>query len=190
MSSAQHATATQHATAKGTEIAIRLRSVNQLFNSLDPAPFLEKDLDDNAEKFINDWVGELPKNEPFYIGVHLPREEAGNPEAQQIPEAVANYFEQRAQMIDRELRDLFRVGRRALIIGMIVLVASFSASQIIPTFIPYAPLAHAVAESLILLGWVANWRPIEIYLYEWWPIRRRAMRYQRIAAAPIVVKTD
>lgn len=176
--------------AGATEIAIRLRSVNQLFNSLDPAPFLEKDLDDNAERFIDDWVRELSKNQPFYIGVHLPREEADNPETRQIPEAISNYFKARARMINFELRDLFRVGRRSLIIGMMVLVASFSASQIIPTFIPYAPLAHAVAESLILVGWVANWRPIEIYLYEWWPIRSRAKRYQRIAAAPIVVKAD
>jgi len=173
-----------------TEIAIRLRSVNQLFNSLDPAPFLEKDLDDNAERFINDWVRELPKKKPFYIGVYLPREEAESPEARQIPEAISNYFEERAMMIDRELRELFRVGRRSLIIGLLVLLVSFSASQIIPTFIPYAPFAHAVAESLILVGWVANWRPIEIYLYEWWPIRRRAQRYRRIAAAPVVVKAS
>jgi hypothetical protein len=45
-----------------------------------------------------------------------------------------------------------------------------------------------VQESLIIVGWVANWRPIEIYLYDWWPIRRRRRLLARIAAAPVIVR--
>ena len=45
-----------------------------------------------------------------------------------------------------------------------------------------------VEESLIIVGWVANWRPIEIYLYDWWPIVRRIRLYRRIAAAHVRVK--
>ena len=46
-------------------------------------------------------------------------------------------------------------------------------------------------KSLTLLGWVANWRPIEIFLYDWWPIARRRDLYRRLAAAgkPKVVVT-
>ncbi len=43
------------------DIAIRLRSVSQLFNTFDPAPFREKDLDPEAETYIMDWVKELPE---------------------------------------------------------------------------------------------------------------------------------
>ena len=32
---------------------------------------------------------------------------------------------------------------------------------------------QVVEESLLIFGWVANWRPIEIFLYEWWPVVRR-----------------
>jgi hypothetical protein len=35
---------------------------------------------------------------------------------------------------------------------------------------------------------VANWRPLEIYLYDWWPIRRRIRLYERIAGAQVVVR--
>ena len=28
-------------------------------------------------------------------------------------------------------------------------------------------------ESLATAGWVAMWRPMEIFLYEWWPLRGR-----------------
>ena len=33
-------------------IELRLRELRALFNSLDPAPFLDKDLDDEAERYI------------------------------------------------------------------------------------------------------------------------------------------
>ena len=50
--------------------------------------------------------------------------------------------------------------------------------------------ARVLEESLIIVGWVANWRPIEIYLYDWLPIRRRIRLFERIAAAKVEVKAD
>jgi len=44
-----------------------------------------------------------------------------------------------------------------------------------------------IAESLVIMGWVAMWRPAEIWLYEWWPIRARRRLLQRLAAAPVTV---
>lgn len=44
-------------------IEVRLRDLGQLFNSLDPSPFLDRDLDAEAEKFIVSWAHELPRGE-------------------------------------------------------------------------------------------------------------------------------
>jgi hypothetical protein len=45
-------------------IRLKLRDMNQLFNSMDPSPFIEKDLDDDAEEFIVSWAQEFsPKME-------------------------------------------------------------------------------------------------------------------------------
>ncbi|HKM82407.1 MAG TPA: hypothetical protein VJY15_15780, partial [Candidatus Acidoferrum sp.] len=45
-------------------ISLKLRDMNQLFNSMDPSPFIEKDLDDDAEEFIVSWAQEFPHNAP------------------------------------------------------------------------------------------------------------------------------
>ena len=37
-------------------------------------------------------------------------------------------------------------------------------------------------------GWVANWKPIEIFLYDWWPLARRRDLYRRLAAARVEVR--
>jgi hypothetical protein len=158
-----------------TEIAVRVRLIGQLFNSLDPSPFREKDLDDRIDEFVVGWARELPYTAPFRIVVELPLEEAAKPEAAKIPEAFANYFRHRAAVARRELRELFRVGRQSLLIGIVVLTVCLAGSQ-------------AAEESLIFVGWVANWRPLEIYLYDWWPIRRRINLLRRIAAAPVQVR--
>jgi len=120
--------------------------------------------------------------------VHLPPEEAAKPEAARIGEAFGHYFEYRMQAVDSELHELFRIGRRALAIGIAVLAVCLSASHLLAPLIPNATAAGIVRESLVIVGWVANWRPIEIYLYEWWPIRRRKRLFARIAAAPVIVR--
>jgi hypothetical protein len=40
-------------------IEVHVRELNQLFNSMDPSPFLDKDLDVDAAEFITGWAREL-----------------------------------------------------------------------------------------------------------------------------------
>ena len=175
--------------AEGTiEIAIRARTIAQLFNSFDPSPFREKDLDASVEEFLVSWVRELPPGAPFAIVVHLPPEEAAKPDAAGIGEAFAHYFHYRSETSEHELRELFRIGRRTLGIGVVALAACLVASQVVAALVPNRMVARVLEESLIIVGWVANWRPIEIYLYDWLPIRRRIRLFSRIAKAPVRVQ--
>ena len=32
---------------------------------------------------------------------------------------------------------------------------------------------EVIREGLTIAGWVAMWRPLQMYLYDWWPVRRR-----------------
>jgi len=172
------------------EIAVRTHTIGHLFNSFDPSPFREKDLDAGVEEFLVSWVRELPVGAPFTIVVHLPSDEATKPEAAGIGEAFAHYFEYRAEASEHEERELFRIGRRFLAIGVAVLIACLLASQAFAAMIPNKVAARVLEESLIIVGWVANWRPIEIYLYDWLPIRRRTRLFRRIAAAPVQVQAN
>jgi hypothetical protein len=45
-----------------------------------------------------------------------------------------------------------------------------------------------VRESLLIGGWVAVWRPLEVFLYDWWPVRARARLYDRLATMPVRVQ--
>lgn len=169
-------------------IEIRIRELAQLFNSLDPSPFHERDLDQDAEAYIVGWAQELPVNAALRIVVHLPEAEAAKAAERGLATSLANYFGDRAGMIDRDLRELFRNGRRDLSIGLPVLIACLAASQLLRAALGAGPLARALEESLIILGWVANWKPIETFLYDWWPVKRRRDLYWRLSVASVEIK--
>jgi hypothetical protein len=88
-------------------------------------------------------------------------------------------------MLERDSSDLFRVGRRSLAIGIAVLAVCTGLSQILRTTVPSSALAQLVAEGILIFGWVANWRPAEIFLYDIWAVRRRIRLYRRLAQARI-----
>jgi hypothetical protein len=102
--------------------------------------------------------------------------------------ALTRYFGYRARVISLDLKELFRVGRRALVIGVTVLSFSVIAGQTIAASVSPHPIGRVVEESLLTFGWVANWRPIEIFLYDWWPIVRRRNLYLRLAAAQVKLR--
>ena len=53
------------------EIEIRVNSVEQLFNSLDPAPFRERELDSKAERYIVSYAREVPAQLAVKLVVYL-----------------------------------------------------------------------------------------------------------------------
>jgi hypothetical protein len=159
-----------------------------MFDTLDPSPFREKDLDKEVEEFIVSWARELPRDLPFTIVVHLPEKQLTRLEAKEMGPAVTGFFRYSAREIALELKELFRVGRRSLAIGIAVLIVSIFASQMVAHNLEPRPIGKVLEESLIIFAWVANWRPTEIFLYDWWPIARRRRLYQKLAAAKVVLK--
>ena len=169
-------------------IEVRIHEVSQIFNSFDPSPFTERDLDDNAEAYIVGWAREVDVQGPFRIIVHLPTGEANKARERDLGSAIGHYFAYRAGMLERDLSDLFRVGWRSLAIGIAVLAVSIGLSQIVRAVLPKWALAQLFAEGIMIFGWVANWRPAEILLYEVWAARRRLDLYRRLADAEVELK--
>jgi hypothetical protein len=154
---------------KTARIQLRLRELAQLFNSMDPSPFLDRDLDADAEEFIVSWAQEHPKDHELELTIHLAAPPPPD-RAADVEEAVRHYFAMRAEMMHREFQQLMRRGWRSLLIGLVFLVGCLFLAQFVGRLGPGAA-ATILREGLIIIGWVAMWRPLEIYLYDWWPVR-------------------
>ncbi|HWM48983.1 MAG TPA: hypothetical protein VNR11_18940 [Xanthobacteraceae bacterium] len=169
-------------------IELRVDEIEQLFHTLDPFPFRERDLDAEAEEFIVGWARELPRDRPITIVVHVPDTPAQIAAARDLEPALHQYFSYRAVILQRDLNELFRVGQRSLGIGVTILIVCLILAHLAGGYLVNTPLHGLIEESFLILGWVANWRPLEIFLYEWWPIARRRDLYKRLSVARIEVK--
>jgi hypothetical protein len=166
-------------------IEVRVGELKQLFNAIDPSPFHEKDLDPSAEAFIIGWSTELPRDATLALVVHLDRP-AGLPnEAAVLRDAVHESFARRALHARRRVRDLFRNGRISLAIAIAFLAGCLVLGDFVATRMGGGRSAEILKEGLLIGGWVAMWRPLEIFLYDWWPIRREARLYDRLATMPV-----
>jgi hypothetical protein len=166
-------------------IEVRISRIEQLFNSFDPSPFDERDLDDDAEAHIAGWAQELPKDAAIRITLQMPPDEFRRAQGRDLGAALTHYFAERAQWFDRDRRELYRLGWRYFAVGLLVLSVCLLLSQILPSLLGTGPATRIVQEGLIILGWVANWKPMETFLYDWWPLKRRADLYRRIASAEV-----
>ncbi len=171
-------------------IEVRVERIGQLFHTLDPLPFRERDLDAGVEEYVVGWAGEIARNHPISIVIRMPAAEAQRDEARHIEEAVRNYFAYRADVLGWDLRDLFRAGRASLAIGVAVLAACIVVGKAAEGFLGAGYVGRFFDEGLIILGWVANWRPVEIFLYDWWPLVRRRRLYRRLSRVPVGIVPD
>jgi len=160
-------------------IQVRLVNLLQLFNSMDPSPFLERDIDADAEEFIISWARELPKSRDLELVIHL-QEAPKHDRTESVEKAVRHYFQERAALKYLEFRKLMRQGRTSLMIGLLFLTACLLASEIAGK-IEFSTAAGILKEGLTIAGWVAMWRPLEIYLYDWWPLRDEWRLLERLA---------
>lgn len=168
-------------------VEISLQTPRQLFNTFDPSPFHEKDLDPAAERYIIDAVDMMPISRPIHLLVHLPESEITQDSAQQFQTAISNYFSYRAWGMMNNLRRSFREGRVACLVGLIFLVSCSLIRQIVMTY--GDGFSHEMlAEGLLIIGWVALWRPADILLYDWWPILRRYRLLTKISRLTVEVR--
>lgn len=182
--------ASKHATHLDGPIQLRVQSIGQIFHTLDPLPFRERDLDTGVEEYVVGWAGEIAGRRPISIIVRLPASEACLSEAGHIEEAIRNYFAYRFKVLGWDLRDLFRTGRSSLAVGLAVLAACVVVGKSASGALGTGYLGRFFEEGLIILGWVANWRPVEIFLYGWWPIARRRKIYHRLSLASVQIVAD
>jgi hypothetical protein len=166
-------------------MTLQLRELPQLFNSMDPSPFHDRDLDADAEEFIVGWASELSARHELALTVRLAV--APPPErASMVEEAIRHYFTHRAETKQRELRTLMRRGRTSLLVGLGFLTGCLMASELLVT-LGHGTFARIIQEGLTIGGWVAMWRPLQIYLYDWWPLLEERRVMERLSRMQVDV---
>ena len=99
---------------------------------------------------------------------------------------MQNYFTYRADLARLEVRHTLQQGRATLLVGVLFLATCMVARELLATFRTVEWLRF-VEEGLLIVGWVAMWRPLELLLYDWWPVLRMRRIYENLARMRVEV---
>jgi hypothetical protein len=168
-------------------IEIFVDRIEQLFNSMDPSPFHEKDLDHDAEEFIVSWAKEYPRTDPLTLIVHANQAADAAASQELVEKAVRNYFAYRGKLNRLEFKHLLKQGRTSLVIGLLFLAMCLLLSELMFHQRP-GTFSSLMRESLTIAGWVAMWRPMQIFLYDWWPLLRVGHIYEKLSRVPVELR--
>lgn len=166
-------------------IEVHVSELMQLFNAMDGSPFRERDLDPEAEAFIVRWAHEAPRGSKLALLVTLDRAPGQANEATVLRDAMREFFSYRAEVARQRLRQLLRIGEISLVVGLAFLTVALGIGDVVGRYMKGQRVGELLQQGLVIIGWVAMWRPLEILLYGWWPIRSEAKRFDALSEMPV-----
>ncbi|CAN5622168.1 hypothetical protein BH10BDE1_BH10BDE1_09390 [soil metagenome] len=170
-------------------IEIRIKTAQQLFDARDPAPFRERDLDDDFVDYIVSAAREAKRKTPLKILIYIEEAESADLPRQSIQEAITTFF---AYQTDRQHNDLKSFMRRAqvfLVIGLGILATCLGLVQNFFKPGEYGALG-ILREGLVIFGWVSIWKPLELILYDWYPLYEKLRFNRKLLRSEIEIKFD
>ena len=167
-------------------IDLRITELSLLFHAMDPSPPHEKDLDPKVEEFIVSWARAAHRDSQLALQVHV--DQPAMPEQVEMArEAIHEFFRQRSLSATRRLSQLFRVGRTSLLIGVLFLSVVVTVAGLVERALGETQMSALIRESMVIGGWVAMWRPLEFFLYDWWPILAERKLFDRLSVMPVTI---
>lgn len=166
-------------------IDIYISDIHQLFDRRDPSPFREKDLDEDLVKYLILSWEELPDDEEFQLVINMPKESTSPFSEEDLELAIHNFFLFESESNDNDLEFLFKQGRIALAMATVFLAMCTFLSSWIPAH--QNLIFDTLKEGLHIIGWVALWRPLNIFLYDWLPFIERRKMFKKLSTIDIKI---
>lgn len=171
-------------TGPGT-ITVDVQTIDQLFSDFDPTPFHDESLNAHASEYLESEGLRLPPKAGIVIALAARDQPATPDDVERFRSVLKAHFGHQASLQNDEFHLTLTNGLKSLAIGLTILAACTAASQGLAGAPIREGLRQGLSDGISMLGWVANWRPIELLFYDWWPIKRRRDLYRRLAAADV-----
>jgi hypothetical protein len=162
-------------------VEVTVNNTRQLFNDRDPTPFKERELDQNFVTFLLNSVQEFPYKAKTRLRIIINKEPDSAAEKVHIQEAIHSFFKYEAGLVHSRKKKSMREGRLFMVVGLFTLFSCLSFSQLLESSFSQSKIMLIIQEGLVIIGWVAMWRPLEMFLYDWWPLREQQLYMNKIA---------
>jgi len=168
-------------------IEVRIKNPLQLFDAKDPAPFRERDLDDDFIEYVSACAREFSFNTPLKVMIYIEDPESKELSKESIREAIHSYFAYRIDLQQSELKSFLRRAQMFLLMGLFVLGVALTIAQNI-TLQNSPGFLGVLREGIVIFGWFSIWKPIELIMFDWFPLYEKLRFYRKLAITEIEIK--
>jgi hypothetical protein len=142
-----------------------------------------------------DWVEWLVQeaadaNKETKLTLQIEMQKAGAVSEETLKQMIGYHFEYLQKKATLEKQNTLKQGYKYLGIASLFLLLMTIGYNLLENWAPDNKFANTMQDALVILGWVAFWRPAELLLYDWHPFKNEAKLYERLAAMPVVIKTN
>jgi len=171
-----------------SEIIIEVNDVGQLLIAPDSLFYGRRMLNTDAEEIIIEEAIMASSNDHIHLKIHLRKDEISR--IDEISIAIRQHFIYRRQKSQRQLKKVLELGWQSLLISIVFLGILISLTLVIIKLLPEGGLSLTFREILIILGWVALWRPADRLLYEWRPFKREISLFRKLEQCKVEIVTE
>lgn len=168
---------------KSEHIELRLEALQDLLDAPEPRPLEGRFEERTGVERILDRLrsrntGRLESLSARFLVEEMP----GPGTRERVDAALKALWRYQDERLGEEIVTIRRDGIRALGKGSLFLLACMLVSAVASesTFLPDL-LRSLISEGFIIAGWVGLWHPMELLLYEWWPVARDRRLYRLVA---------
>jgi len=170
---------------RSSEIVLDLHSADQLFIAHDSLFYGKRMLNPDAEEIIIEEATTASSNDHFHLKIHLGKD--GMSRKDEIETAIHRHFNYRRKKSEREIKRILYLGWRGLLISIAFLAFLISLTLFILKQLPEGGFSVIIREILVILGWVALWRPADFLLYEWRQFKREVNLFRKLEQCKVEI---
>ena len=170
-----------------SEIILELNEVDQLLIAPDSLFYGKRMLSPDAEEVIIEEATMASSNGHIHLKIRLLKGESNRRD--EISAAIHQHFIYRRRKSERQLKKVLQLGLESLLMSIVFLGLLVSLTLLIIKLLPEGGLSLTFREILIILGWVALWRPADLLLYEWRPFKREVNLFRKLEQCKVDIVT-
>ncbi|SKC54424.1 hypothetical protein [Ohtaekwangia koreensis] len=165
-------------------LTVDRQTINNYFNSHDPAPIYKRQLSHQLEEYIRTSVLSAKRYSAIFYKFKC-ISEIDKQYAMPLMYAIRTHYLKKKEMREKEFK---RFRNRSWILLGISLVMVLICQGFIPMMLDEHNRLHtALGNSLDIFSWVLLWRPIDLLLFYWNPHLKDISLLNKLATAELIV---
>jgi len=150
-------------------VEITIDSPYDLYDDKDPSALRARDLKPSVEDYIATCIREIPSGQKVRLDFYFYKFSSDQSEAVILEKSVREFFIYKAKVRLLDFKFKIKNGLKSVFIGLgFLFMCIFISNSFLST--SNTIFERFFLEGLSVLGWVSLWNPVQIFLYEIWPI--------------------